>query len=340
MQRSFRKQVRSWAVTRKSPEAKLKEIEQQMLAVNSMQPDEHTIALDHKLQTNHEKCLQLQEHFWHQRARVNWAVHGDRNSRFFHATAVVRHRRNRICSITDYNDVRITGEKEIRTAFINHFRAIYTGQLCEKIADAYPQEMLSALPKVPQTAHQHLMASPTEHEIRRVMMSLGPDKAPGPDGFNARLIQANWELFGPSIVNQVTQFFAENIMPRQVARSNLVLVPKCDNAAKLTDFRPISVCNVVYKLISKILAMRVRPYIAGCVSQDQCAFVPGRDISENVILLREVIHSFQSKCYRGEDFCLKLDLSKAFDRMSWSYLRDVLILYGWPARSLIGSCCV
>lgn len=129
-------------------------------------------------------------------------------------------------------------------------------------------------------------------------------------------------------------------MHSDIARTNLVLVPKCENPTKITEFRPISVCNILYKVITKILAARIRPYIAGCVSPSQCAFVPGREISENVILLREVIHSFRMKAYKNEDFCLKLDLSKAFDRMSWSFLRELLPRYGWPLEfvNLVMNC--
>ncbi|XP_078151441.1 uncharacterized protein LOC144546765 [Carex rostrata] len=215
--------------------------------------------------------------------------------------------------------------------FVSSMRHYHASQPCQKLCFTYPPELLNQIPKVPASAYQHLLMFPTALEIKNAMMSLGPDKAPGPDGFNARIIQANWDLFGPSIIEQVNLFFRSNTMPRQIARSNLVLVPKCENPTKLTDFRPISVCNVLYKLISKILAARVRPFIARCVSPSQSAFVPGREISENVILLREVLHSFRSNSYKGEDFCLKLDLSKAFDRMNWDYMRDVLLLYGWPA---------
>lgn len=83
---SFKQQVRQWAVKNKSPDVKLKEIEQQMLALNYVRMDDQSKELEKKLQINH-KCLQLQEYFWHQRARVNWAVHRDQNSRFFHAMA-------------------------------------------------------------------------------------------------------------------------------------------------------------------------------------------------------------------------------------------------------------
>lgn len=107
---------------------------------------------------------------------------------------------------------------------------------------------------------------------------LGPDKAAGPDGVNARLIQQHWDIFGEAILNQVREFFTDSNLPSAVARSNLVLVLKCENPKKVTDFCPISVCNVVYKLISKVLAARIKPFIAGCVSENQCAFVPGREI--------------------------------------------------------------
>lgn len=85
-------------------------------------------------------------------------------------------------------------------------------------------------------------------------------------------------------------------------------------------------------MISKILATRLKPFIAGCISENQCAFVPGREISANVILLREILHSFKASSYKSWDFCLKLDLSKAFDRMNWSYIQSLLPLYGFPEK--------
>lgn len=103
----------------------------------------------------------------------------------------------------------------------------------------------------------------------------------------------------------------------------------------MSQYRPISVCNLIYKLISKIISIRLKPFIGGCISTAQSAFVPGRTISDNVILLREVLHSFNMKGYKREEFCFKADLSKAFDRMDWQYLRMVMNLYGFPAKLIM-----
>lgn len=121
-------------------------------------------------------------------------------------------------------------------------------------------------------------------------------------------------------------------MQPDIAKSNLILIPKVKDPCQVGDYRPISVCNVLYKVISKILTSRLKPYIAGCISTSQSAFVPGREISESVILLREVLHSFKSSSYSNPDFCLKVDLSKAFDRMDWDYLEAILPLYGFPQK--------
>lgn len=127
----FRKWVRIWASQCSSPDSTLKKIESQMLALNQMPDNPQSKALEGKLQANHDRCLKLQEIFWHQRARLNWVIGGDRNSRFFHAMAVVRHRRNQIQSIQDGEGNWITGERGVRSAFITHFRSIYAGQECQ-----------------------------------------------------------------------------------------------------------------------------------------------------------------------------------------------------------------
>lgn len=224
----------------------------------------------------------------------------------------------------------VTTDREIRQLFLAHFRAVYVGSECIPFQQVLPAEVFQNLPNIPQVVHHGLTAQPTEQEVFAALASLGPDKAQGPDGVNARLIKQQWDVFRMAVMGQVNKFFCEGQLSSTVARSNLILVPKCENPTKVTEFRPISVCNVIYKLISKILATRIKPFITGLISENQCAFVPGREISVNVILLRGVIHSFKSSDYKNRDFTLKLDLSKAFDRMNWGYLQSILPLYGFP----------
>lgn len=124
---------------------------------------------------------------------------------------------------------------------------------------------------------------PTDLEIQKAIFDLGPHKSAGPDCFNAFIIQKHWDLFGPPILKEIHNFFHTGELPSDIAKSNLVLIPKGNEPKQVGDYRPISVCNVVYKAISKILTSRLKPYVAGCISSSQSAFVPGREISENVI---------------------------------------------------------
>lgn len=83
------------------------------------------IGVEKELKKEHENCLKMQEHYWYQRLRVNWATLGDRNSRFFHAMAITRKRRNTVRALQSDTDDWLTTEKEIRTIFVQHFKAIY-----------------------------------------------------------------------------------------------------------------------------------------------------------------------------------------------------------------------
>lgn len=330
--RHFKREVRTWVAKDKSPDYMLRQVENEMLILNAAVPTEETVAKEVHLQRQHAEILLLQERFWHQRARVNWSSFGDSNSRFFHATAVARKRRNSIRAILMENGSWETDEKGIRKAFQQHFTQIYKGTDTVPISRVYPTALLQSLPKIPDLVHPSLTAHPTEAEVFRVLMSLGPDKAPGPDGFNAKVVQLNWAAFKKPIMAEVDEFFITGRMKSYIARSNLVLIPKHESAARVGEYRPISICNLIYKLISKLISTRLKPFISGCISQAQTAFVPGREISENIVLLREVLHSFSLSDYGNSEFCLKLDLSKAFDRMDWHYLRSILPLYGFPSK--------
>lgn len=116
-------------------------------------------------------------------------------------------------------------------------------------------------------------------------MSLGPDRAPGPDGFTAKFFQSNWDLLRDDLVGFIKDFFENNHMDFRVNRTNIVLIPKKDCPETVIDFRPISLCNVLYKLIAKILANRIRPFLGSIISECQNAFVPGRHITDNYVIV-------------------------------------------------------
>lgn len=117
------------------------------------------------------------------------ALYGDNNTEFFHASAVARKRRNSINSLLTDEGIRLTEDHEIRKNFVSFFRSIYTKGARRNLESSFGTYILNSLPKIPLEAHKYLTQVPTDQEILNFLMELGPNKSPGPDGFNAKTIQ-------------------------------------------------------------------------------------------------------------------------------------------------------
>lgn len=116
----------------------------------------------------------------------------------------------------------------------------------------------------------------------------------------------------------------------EINRTHLVLIPKPANPINLKNFRPISLYIVIYKIIAKSVANHLQKVLDGCIDDSQSAFVPGRLITNNVLLAYEVLHSFKNK--RSERKCfmaLKLDMSKVYDRVEWPFIKGVMSKLGF-----------
>jgi hypothetical protein len=164
--------------------------------------------------------------------------------------------------------------------------------------------------------------------------------APGPDGLNATFYKASWNWVKQDLLHLVSHFYSTAILPQEINQTFLTLIPKKPNPSIPQDFRPISLCNVIYKLIAKSLADRIKPHLSNYISQAQSAFVAGRNISSNIILTQEIIHSFTLKSWTCQAFLLKIDLAKAFDRLEWHFITTALQRLGFNSHfiNLVFSC--
>jgi hypothetical protein len=135
------------------------------------------------------------------------------------------------------------------------------------------------------------------------------------------------------IIAAVKQYFATGYMPVGVNDTSIVLIPKVENPIELKEFRPIGLCNVLYKIVSKCLVNGLRPLLGEVVSENQSAFVPGRMITDNALLAFECLHYMEHGTFAGSNFCAyKLDLSKAYDRVDWPYLENTMHKMGFSHR--------
>jgi hypothetical protein len=178
-----------------------------------------------------------------------------------------------------------------------------------------------------------LYAPFSDKEISDALFQIGPLKAPGPDGFPARFLQRNWDLLKGEVTLAVQNFFANGVMPEGVNDTTIVLIPKKDDPADLKDFRTISLCNVIFKVVSKCLVNRLRPLLEDIIAPMQSAFIPGRLITYNALIAFECIHTIQTGSAAQRKFCAyKLDMAKAYDRVDWRFLEGVLAKLGFHSQ--------
>ncbi|KAM6547177.1 hypothetical protein CsatB_018853 [Cannabis sativa] len=168
-----------------------------------------------------------------------------------------------------------------------------------------------------------------------------PDKSPGPDGMTPGFYQRCWSIVGSDIINLVRSFMRTGDLPQGLNDTNLVLIPKVKSPSSMNELRPISLCNVVYKIISKVIANRLKEVLPQLISTNQSAFVPGRLITDNIMISYEVMHYLKRKRRGKEGFmALSLDFSEAYDRVEWQFLKDMMCRMGFDHHwiHLILSC--
>lgn len=148
-------------------------------------------------------------------------------------------------------------------------------------------------------------------------------KAPSPDVFFVLFNKHHWPIVGEAVTETGTSFFECGRMPKEVNNSLIVLIPKTQNPSSFNNFR-LSLCNVVYKMISNLLVSKHRPLLHNLVSPYQSVFSPIKWIVENQAIVQELLHNFETRKVKSELMAIKLDLQKAYDRLNWSLLKMTL----------------
>lgn len=149
------------------------------------------------------------------------------------------------------------------------------------------------------------------------LFQMNPSGAPGSDGFPTLFYQNNWSTVG----KEVTQFVPTVLITQ---------IPKIKKAERVGAFRLICLCNVIYKIVVKVLANRLKPILPEIISINQSAFVPGRLNSDNSLIAYEILHSMSSRFKgNGRYMALKLDMRKAYDRIELSFLEAVINKLGF-----------
>ena len=181
----------------------------------------------------------------------------------------------------------------------------------------------------------------TREEVVYALKQLHPLKSPGPNGMLALFFQKYWSIVGTNVSNMVLNVLNSSMSLSDLNRTNIALVPKTNNPQRMTEFWPISLCNVVYKLVSKTLANHHKAILPYIISKNQSAFTADRLITDNVLMVYEIMHNLKHKRGRNDSFmATKLDMSKAFDRVEWIFVEKVMRKMGFDENwiNLVMKC--
>jgi hypothetical protein len=175
--------------------------------------------------------------------------------------------------------------------------------------------------------NQNLVAPVTMEEIQTALNQMDPLKAPRPDEFPACFFPQNWEILHQEVCDAIKYFFETCKLDASINSTVVALIPKTKNSISVIEFRPISLCNVVYKILLKILANRLKVILPCIISGSQSAFNSGRLVTDNIIAAYETMQTrlWDKTGYMG----IKLDMSKAYDRVEWSFLEAVMYKLGF-----------
>lgn len=294
-----------------------------------LDPSPANFAAAEELSNIWNKLAAIKEKKFRQKSCIKWLQAGDHNTAFFHRAVQTRHSKNSIKVLINSEGVTLTSAQDIKNEVVLHFQRFLQQhqEVSEEVLIATLQNLLTVRCTLELAAN--LVAPVTPKEIVTALHSLPNDKVSGPDGYTKEFFVAAWPIVGTEFITAIQSFFLFGFLPTCINATILSLIPKVENAQSMKEFRPIACCNLLYKVISKVLAGRLQVLMPEAIEPNQSAFVKGRLLLESVLLASELVNGYH-KSSTTPRCAIKFDISKAFDTVKWSFITSVLKAMNLP----------
>jgi hypothetical protein len=219
--------------------------------------------------------LLAEEALWRQQSRANWIKCGDLNTKYFHHFASSCRNKKHIWDIKDEVGTTHRGQQAIKTTTTCFFKSYYEATPHNNLQD--PVTVARLFPRSVTEDDSIIMDSPcTLQEVLDALKSFTKDKIPGPDGWTVEFYLHFFDLVGVDLLELVEDSRLRGKVTGALNSTFLTLIPKENNPISFGDYRPITLCNLCYKLISKIIANRIKPILSRTLSGEQLGFLKGR----------------------------------------------------------------
>lgn len=240
--------------------------------------------------------------------------------RYFHACVVIRRRRNKIEGLQSEGGEWIWEPKELKKMVFDNFAKLYSEEDSRLGLFDVPR---GRFPVISVADYDELYRPFTEENVKEALFSTNPLKASGPDGYHAIFYQSNWDIVCNEVNKEALRILHGGEIVPELNKTLLVLISKLESPQNVNQLRPISLCNVGFKVITKEIVAKLKGIMRKIVAPTQSSFVPRRQIYDNIVTAQEVMHSMKQRAVT-RFMALKIDLEKAYDKIQWAFIEDTL----------------
>lgn len=220
------------------------------------------------------------EFLWFQRAKTKWMVDGDRNTKFYHSRDVQRRRRQIVNMFKDNEGTWIKDDQAINSLLNHHFHNLYTKEL----SSTSLINTNTRFPLIVINIYSQQDKNLKDEEIKQALFDMAAWKSLGPNTFPAGFYQDTWHLNGDNVDKYIQSLLNKETTLKDINNTDICLIPKMECPQVVHHFRPIALCNTIYKVFRKVIVNRLKQHMDNLVTPNQSSFIQKRSIHNNIII--------------------------------------------------------